>query len=40
MRRRIAGFVWNASEWSGIGLGPLAPHVFGWMIGSKPEKVQ
>ena len=30
--------IWNFSEWSGIGLGRFAPHVFGAMIGSKANK--
>lgn len=31
--------IWNLSEWSGIGLGHLAPWVFGKMVGSKGKKL-
>jgi len=31
-------WIWNIAEKLGIPLGPLAPHVFGLMIGSKPRK--
>lgn len=34
----LASIVWNASEWSGIGLGRLAPYVFHIMIGAKKMK--
>ena len=30
--------VWNFSEWSGIGLGCLAPHVFYYMVGAQGKK--
>ena len=31
--KTLATILWNLSEWSGIGLGRLAPHVFAKMIG-------
>ncbi len=36
----LASIIWNASEWSGIGLGRLAPYVFHIMIGAKKMKKQ
>lgn len=32
----FAALLWWASEWSGIGLGGLAPHVLGIKLGSRP----
>lgn len=37
-RSQICTVIWILSERSGIGLGRLAPHIFGWMIESKPIK--
>lgn len=37
MSQWIYTFIWNMSEWSGIGLGKFAPYVFHQMIGG--EKV-
>jgi len=34
----VARGIWNVSEYSGIGLGWLAPHIFGAMVGSKAVK--
>ena len=31
-------FVWNLSEWTGIGLGRFAPFVFGKMIGREGHR--
>ena len=36
----IYKWIWNLSEWSGIGLGRFAPFVFGKMIGSKGKEVR
>jgi len=33
-------WIWNFSEWSGIGLGRFAPFVFERMIGSKGTKIE
>lgn len=33
-------WIWLASEWSGIGLGRLAPFVFERMIGREGERVR
>jgi hypothetical protein len=35
---KISRVIWDLSEWSGIGLGFLAPHIFQSMIGSKKKK--
>lgn len=37
--RHFWSFVWNLSEFTGIGLGKYAPFVFGRMIGVKGEEV-
>lgn len=34
MKRLIGAAIWNASEALRIPLGPLAPRVFGWMVGA------
>ena len=34
--KTICMIIWELSEWTGIGLGRFAPHIFGGMIGSKP----
>ena len=34
----VCGWLWSLSEWTGIGLGPAAPYVFGGMIGHWPRK--
>ena len=34
--KTVCRIIWDLSEWTGIGLGRFAPHVFGCMIGSKP----
>jgi len=39
MKRKIGALIWNTSECLGFGLGRFAPVVFGWMIGSKGQKV-
>lgn len=31
--------IWNISEFTGIGLGRLAPYVFGGMIGRRPHSM-
>ncbi|MET3349018.1 UNVERIFIED_ORG: hypothetical protein ABID57_000687 [Arthrobacter sp. UYEF1] len=33
----IAKQIWNLSEFTGIPLGRLAPHIFGLSIGRKPN---
>ena len=39
MSRWVYKLIWDLSEWSGIGLGRFAPHVFHQMIGGeKPVK--
>ena len=38
--RTLCYWLWNASEYLGIGLGRLAPWVFGGMIGRWPHKVK
>lgn len=32
--------LWRLSEWSGVGLGPLAPFVFERMIGRKGHRIK
>ena len=32
-------WIWQLSEWSGIGLGPFAPFVFERMIGRKGRRI-
>jgi hypothetical protein len=32
--------IWNISEYLFLPLGKFAPHVFGWMIGCKKEKLK
>jgi hypothetical protein len=34
----IGSILWALSEWSGVGLGRLAPRVLGWKLGSKAER--
>lgn len=34
----LCGVIWRFSEWSGIGLGRVAPWVFGGMIGHRPRR--
>ncbi len=34
----LASLVWNFSEFFGIGLGNLAPHIFGIVINAKKIK--
>ena len=36
--KRIYTFIWNVSEFTGIGLGRCAPYVFGKMLGKKGKK--
>lgn len=33
--KRVYTFIWNVSEFTGIGLGKYAPYVFGKMLGKK-----
>lgn len=40
MRKQIAKIIWDISELTGIGLGKYAPKIFGYMIGSKPKKIE
>lgn len=35
MIKFISRQIWNLSEYSGIGLGRIAPYIFGLMIGAK-----
>lgn len=38
LRKRICAIIWNLSEWSGVGLGRFAPHIFACMIECKEYK--
>lgn len=38
LRKWTCKQVWDFSEWSGIGLGCLAPHVFYYMVGAQGKK--
>lgn len=38
VRQEFCRAVWNFSEWSGIGLGCLAPAVFFHMIGAREKR--
>jgi hypothetical protein len=40
MRKIIATFIWDFSEYINIGLGRFAPIIFVWMIGSKCKKIK
>jgi hypothetical protein len=40
MIKAICTALWNISEWAGASLGPLAPWIFGVMIGRMPHKVK
>lgn len=40
MKKLIGKILWNFAESNNISLGKFAPIVFGWMIGSKPIKIE
>jgi hypothetical protein len=40
MKRWIGKLIWDTAEELHINLGPLAPIIFGWMIGSKGKRIK